>query len=462
MTDALEIDDIVRTIRRSLARTLGLAAIGVLGGWGFARLVPPRFDGAVMLLVRTPPDATGALSERFGPLAELAGGALGVGRNSTQIATEIALLQSRSLLGEVVDSLGLQRRAGRRAPSTLPPIELPTERFRPRRMTAEGVRIQLVDREDAIDDVLERFEVRELGGEVLSLRFAARDSLTAAAVPNLVASRYLARRATVDRGLNQRKYEFLVAQADSARGALRASLAVLRQLQQERGVLAVEVSGRAEAEQVAAVQAQLAAVRGEVLALDSLLRTVRSGGDARALAGFPSLLRSPAVNEIVGEMARLQTERTRLLVTQREQTPMVRALATARDSLGAQLLPLARAYGAALERQQEGLLAELGTRRRAQGGVAAAGEALVYAETQAKGLAQAVLALETQVLEARLAAVTEGGDVRVIDVAVAPRKVAFPRLGFSLAAGALLGLALGLLWGLAPLARRPDVARPQS
>ena len=459
MTSELELRDLAATLRRGWGRIAWLGGLGLAVGMGFAFLVPPRFDGEVMLLVRTPQDASGALAEQLGPLAGLAGGALGFGQNSSQIATEVALLQSRSLVGEVIDSLGLQRRAGRRPPASLASVELPGGRFRPRRLTANGVRIQIVDRDDAIDDALRRFEVRELGGEVLAVRFRARDSVSAAAFPNLLARRYLVRRATVDRGLNQRKYEFLVAQADSARVALQTTLAELRRLQQSRGVLAVDLSGRAEAEQMAVLQGQLSSVRGEVLALDSLLRTVRSGGEARALAGFPSLLKSPAVNELVGEMARLQTERIRLLVTQRDQTPMVRALAAARDSLEAQLLPLARTYGAALERQQRALLDELEMRRRAQNGIADAGEVLVYLETRAKGLSQAVLALETQVLEARLAALTEGGDVRVVDPAVAPRKVAFPRLSLSAAAGTIFGLLLGVLWGLAPLAHRADISR---
>lgn len=460
MTDELELRDLMVAIRLGWRRSVVLVGLGALLGLAAAAVLPPRFDSQVMLLVRTPPDPTGAITQRFGPLAEIAGGALGLGQTGSPIATEIALLQSRTLIGEVVDSLGLQLRVRRRDPRTFPAVERPVGRFRPKRIDLGGVQGTMVDREDAIDDAIRRFEVDELGGEVLGLRYRGRDSMTAAAFPNLVASRYLVRRTTVDRGLNQRKYEFLVAQADSTRRALRQALADLRQAQQGQGVLATEVSGRAEAEQIAVLQGQLATVRGEVLALDSLLRTIRLG-DARALAGFPALLRSPAVNELVGEMARLQTERTRLLATQRDQSPAVRALASARDSLEAQLIPLARTYAAALDRQQRSLMDELGARRRAQGAVASAGEILVVRETQVKGLAQATLALETQLLESRLAALTEGGDVRVIDAAVPPRKVTFPRRGVSTVAGALLGLLIGLLWAIAPLARRSaEAPRP--
>jgi len=261
MTGELEVRDLAGAVRRHLVGIALLGGVGALAGLGFARVMPPRFDAQVMLLVRTPPDPTGAITQRFGPLAEIAGGALGLRPNGSPIATEVALLQSRSLIGEVVDSLGLQLRVARRDPRTLPPVDRPIGRFRPRRVSVGAVRATLVDRDDAIDDALRRFEVVELGGEVLGLRYRGRDSTTAADFPNLLASRYLVRRTTVDRGLNQRKYEFLVAQSDSTRRALRAALADLRQTQQAQGVLAVEVSGRAEAEQIAVVQGQLASVR---------------------------------------------------------------------------------------------------------------------------------------------------------------------------------------------------------
>jgi len=52
-------------------------------------------------------------------------------------------------------------------------------------------------------------------------------------------------------------------------------------------------------------------------------------------------------------------------------------------------------------------------------------------------------------LTARLAALAEGGDVRVIDEAVSPRRVTFPRplptIALCLVGGAIAGLVLALL-----------------
>jgi uncharacterized protein involved in exopolysaccharide biosynthesis len=455
MNGDLEISEVTGALRRGLGRIVIGCALGLAGGLAVYLFAPARFDGAAMVLVRTAPNAKSALASQFGPLAELAGGALGLGDKGDDLETELALLQSRTLIGMAVDSLGLQVRAGRTPALALARPEAPAGRFRPQRVTLDGVRARLVDREDAIDDTRKRLAVRELGGDVVQVRFRARDSLTAAALPNLLVARYLERRRTVDRGLNQRRLEFLLAQSDSARRALRDASARLRRAQQSTGVLSVELTGRAEAEAVGGLQVELAALRGEALALDSLLRTAGTA-DPRTLAGFPALLRSPAVNEIVVEMSRLETERTLALADLTEEAPRVRALTAARDSLRAQLAPLARAYAASLDRQQEQVLSELATRRRASGTLSAAGEQLLLLEAEVKALVQLSLAVETQLLEARLAALAEGGDVRLVDPAVEPRRADFPRRSLSLLAGLILGAAAGLAWALTPIAAPRD------
>jgi len=65
-----------------------------------------------------------------------------------------------------------------------------------------------------------------------------------------------------------------------------------------------------------------------------------------------------------------------------------------------------------------------------------------------------------QVLTARLAALAEGGDVRVIDEAVSPRRVTFPRplptIAMGLVGGAIAGFVIALLG--VPLVAAPNRA----
>jgi tyrosine-protein kinase Etk/Wzc len=454
----LEFTDVSAALRRGLRRI----AVGALVGAVLAVLViffaPARFSGRAMLLVRTDATASSLVAGQLGALGDIAGGALGLGDAADRLKTELALLRSRALLGDIVDSLRLQVRAGR-VPGYSVPVEIPAEaRFAPRKLAGgEAGTVKVVDREDAIDDLDERLDVRVIGGETVEIRYAGRDSLTAAAVPNLIAARYMERRRTVDRGLNQRRVEFLEAQADSVRDALREAAGSLRSAQEGGRVVSLELAERAEVEGRIALQARLGETEAEFAALERLIAEVGSG-DPRRLAGFPALLRSPAVNELVSEMARLGTERALLRADATERAPRVVALDSALAQLRSQVLPLARTYAQALDSQREAYREQIASSRARSASLPRAAESLLLREAEVEGLGRLALAVEAQLLDARLAALGEGGDVRVVDAAVVPRKVSFPRKLPTLAVGLLLGLAFGTLAALVPLGAPRDEA----
>jgi tyrosine-protein kinase Etk/Wzc len=411
-----------------------------------------------MLLVRTDASAGSLVKGQLGPLGDIAGGALGIGDAADRFKTELALLRSRALLGDVVDSLRLQVRAGR-TPAYRVAVAIPDEpRFAPRKLSAgEAGTVKVVDREDAIDDLDERLEVRVVGGETVEIAYDGRDSLTAAAVPNLIAARYMERRRTVDRGLNQRRVEFLEAQTDSVRRALREAAGSLRSAQEGGRVVSLELAERAEVEGRIALQARLGETDAEFAALERLIAEVGSD-DPRRLAGFPALLRSPAVNDLVSEMSRLGTERALALADATERAPRVQAIDAALAQLRAQVLPLARTYAQALDTQRAAYREQIATSRTRSSALPRAAEALLLREAEVEGLGRLALALEAQLLDARLAALGEGGDVRVVDAAVVPRKVSFPRKAPTLAVGLFLGLAFGTLAALVPLGAARDEA----
>lgn len=454
----LEFVDIGGALRRGAKRI----AVGASAGAVLAVLVilfaPARFSGRAMLLVRTDATASSVVASQLGPLGDLAGGALGLGDAADRLKTELALLRSRALLGDIVDSLRLQLRAGR-VPAPGLDVPIPAEaRFAPRKVASSGAgKVKVVDREDAIDDLEDRLDVRVVGGETVEIRYAGRDSITAAAVPNLIAARYMQRRRTVDRGLNQRRVEFLEAQADSVRAALGAAAGSLRSAQEGGRVVSLELAERAEVEGRIALQARLGETEAEYAALERLMAEVGSG-DPRRLAGFPALLRSPAVNDLVSEMARLGTERALLRAEATEREPRVIAIDTALHQLRAQVLPLARTYAQALNTQREAYRGQIADSRTRSAALPRAAEALLLREAEVEGLGRLALAVEAQLLDARLAALGEGGDVRVVDAAVVPRKVSFPRKLPTLAIGLFLGLAFGALAALVPLATPRDEA----
>lgn len=452
MSQDLEFDDLLGALGGGWRRLLVGVAIGAMVAAVVVVAWPPRFEGRLSVLVRTAPSTSSMLRGQLGGLADLAGGSLRVGAEAGEMATEIGLLRSRALLGQVVDSLRLQVRAGRTPPVMLSAVDVPSGRFSPRGVRVEGRRLRVVDREDAIDDLDRRLTVEEAGGDLIELRLSARDSLTAAAALNLLAARYMTERRSFDRGTNQRRVDFLDRQVDSVRRALSVATATLRRVQEQSGVLAVELSGQARAQQEVALEQELATLDAEGEALDTLLAEVASR-DSRRVAGFPALLRSPAVNEIVGQMAMLEVQRDTLLAELTPTAPRIRAIDDAVDGLRDQLVPLARTYAEAITRQRVILSERMQRLREGNPDVARAGEALVNAEAEVKALSTLLLGISSQRLDARLAAIGEGGVVRVVDAAVTPRRPRFPRPMPVLAVGMLVGLGLGIVSALMALSR---------
>ncbi|HEY0994977.1 MAG TPA: hypothetical protein VGD77_03200 [Gemmatimonadaceae bacterium] len=459
----LDVGAALAILRRRQRWVLVTAALGLAMGLAVLLLAPSRFSGRTLLLIRTAPDATSLVARRAsGGLAGLLPG--GLGGSDEELATELTLLSSRSVVGAVVDSLRLQAIPARdhvQPREIVDSLRLPG-RFRPVSVTlapgknavAGGVvwarqeaKVKLVDREDAIDAVQERLSVVRAGGDAVELRYAARDSLTAAQVPNLAAEVYIVRRRTVDRGLNQRRLEFLAAKDDSVRLELQRSASALAGAQERSGGGAdPQDAGKALAERLSLLDQRISEIRAGERALDSLLEGARSGRvDARAIAGFPDLLRSPAVNDIVSQVARLDMERTVALSRSAPGAPQVQALARARDSAVAQLLPIASTYRSSLARQRLSLERDRDELRRQIGRMPRQGVGVLQERAELERLAQLNMGMGAQVLEARLAALLEGGDVRLVDPAVPPRRVTFPRPLPTLAAGLLGGLLLGVL-----------------
>jgi len=452
------VGDVLRGWRRVAA---GVVA-GVITAIAIIVFVPARFDAHALVVVRTPQTSAGAIAGKLGPLAQFAGaGAAGVLTND--LDTELALLKSRAIAGVVVDSLRLQVRAldpARIASLDLvDSVQLPN-RFAPVTVTltpgpntlsqgkvwlnrnAPVLRARLLDREDAVEWVGENFDARKQGGDVVRVTFTSYDSITAASVPNLAIANYLLRRKTVDRGLNQRRLEFLVAKQDSVDRALSAAATALRDAQDAGGIAALEPTTKSALEQLVASESYLSALRAEQGALDSML--AEKSADPRRFAAFPSLLKSPAVNEIVSQLSYLETQRATLEATYAPTSAPVRAVISARDSLMAQLLPLARTYTQSLARQRAAFEQDLERTRQRVRQLPGAGLKVFIADAALRRLATVDVAMGAQVLESRLAAITEGGDVRVVDAAVAPRKVSFPRPVLTVAIAALAGLLVGV------------------
>jgi uncharacterized protein involved in exopolysaccharide biosynthesis len=408
--------------------------------------------------------------------------------------TEIQILSSRAVAGRVVDSLRLQARVT--SPRGIPPARLIDSlavngSFRPRKyhftkagstyrfdgpegagVATPGVPAKLAvgsitlhangtpdefdlvlrDREDAISRFEKYVSVEKAGGEVVRVTYRGDDSLTAAAAANALIANYLARRTTTDRGINQHRVEFLTAKADSAAAQLTAAARELRRQQERSGVLDPEVVGKIELERASQIRTSLAELQMEEGALKQLMAKVNSGSiQPRELAAYPTFLKSPAINQLIGELVSVETDRYKALESRTEKDPEVAALAQSAKNIEGQLLPLAQSYAASIAQQRSDAQRHFDSLQTQIAALPAAAESGLGLRRDVLRLNQVYAALGGQLVEARLAAISEGGEVHVLDAAVAPKEPSFPKpvttMGLGIGGGLFAGMVVALMIG---------------
>src|SRR4051812_41263815 len=111
--DVIDLADIFRSIKNGWLTVVGCTVVGVMVAVAIILFVPPAFSGKASIVLKTGNSGgTGSsLASAIGSLAEAGGGGGGGGilqAIKPGVETEVEILQSRALSGEVVDSLALQ------------------------------------------------------------------------------------------------------------------------------------------------------------------------------------------------------------------------------------------------------------------------------------------------------------------------------------------------------------------
>lgn len=496
-----EID--LRQLARSVFRQrwlIGATLAVVVGAVAlFTALQTPEYEAETTLQVDNRSGRTGLL----GAIGEMGGiGAL-IGGESGSIATEIALLQSRSIAESVTDSLRLRvllvdpevpraeilevlesprdssagvyellrREDGRyevraegdspepqpATPSVGEPIQVAgaTIRLRsaPEGEAPERIRIEVLSFANATRRVRNALEVTSVDGgrEVLSLRVRHTDRLLAAQIPNAIANSYVefkTRANTSDAGSSVR---FLQEQVERYARDLAAAEERLQQFSERERIVSLPDQVSAKVRQVADLQARRDMLVTEREALRDVLSQTESARPApgepspyRRLATFPTFLSNGIVQNLVGSLTNLETERSRLLGRFTPQHPDVSGIGERISELEAQLHQIGRSYLESLETQVASMDAMLD---RFGGELGTAPERQVdYARLLREQvlLEQIYTLLETRLTEAQIREAGEPLGVRVLDAALVPDKPVWPRPLLALILAGLAGLTLGL------------------
>ncbi|HSQ30261.1 MAG TPA: Wzz/FepE/Etk N-terminal domain-containing protein [Gemmatimonadaceae bacterium] len=493
--DTVDLAELARAAKRGWRFIAACTLLGAVLGLVVLFVGPRRYEAAASIVIRSSQGTRASLLS--GLASGGAGGLLDAG-TSSPLETEIQILSSRELIGKVVDSLRLQVQV--RAPKgvasnrIVEATDLPGA-FTPRRYTVStaadaGIRItgqgsvvraapgqpvvlpigrltlttavrpggsrtydvQLLDREDAISLIAKRITVSKPGGEVLRIACRTSDSTTAAAIPNLLVDYYLGLRHTTDRGTNLHRVEFLTSQLDSVTRELTTAEQDLKRFQESSRLIDPQTIGKIQLERAATLRTQIGENDLERGALEQLMEQVSAGRmSVRDLAAYPTFLKSSAINAMLTQIGELETERSKLLVTRLDSDSDVVALSKSIRNLEGQLSPMATAYESSLGRQRYDMGQQLDSLQTALGAFPAALASGNRLQRNVVQLSQVHAALQAQLVDARVAAISEGGNVQSLDVAQPPMNVAFPRplpvLAAGLGGGVFVGLAIALLMG---------------
>ncbi|HEX5726465.1 MAG TPA: polysaccharide biosynthesis tyrosine autokinase [Longimicrobiaceae bacterium] len=431
------------------------------------------------------------------------------GMRPGKIETEMAVLRSRQIREQVVDSLGLmlvlqQPKVQRdrvlrplRVPRDARPASLELRRrsgssyslhvlagpdgLRVPATVEIGVPFQVGAAELALAPALVespperiRFAIRSFRGAVASLRnalvvqrtdpmahivsvrFQGTDPQLAAAITNTLTDQFIDYKSRSSKDEARSTVAFLREQVASYTAQLAEAENRLRGFREREQVVSPQEEASQQVRRLAELRAEYDRLRGEREALGKLLEQAtrapareNESSPYRQLASFPVFFSNRTVQDMLQSLTELENERAKLLVRRTPENDEVDGFTRRIREMEMQLYQIARNY-------QEGLDSQLASHETNVARFATEIQAIPSREVEFARLSreQQLVAeiynlLQTQLKEAEIREAVESTDVRIIDTALVPDRPVSPRPMRNLALAAMLGLFLGVCLALA-------------
>lgn len=490
--------DLWATVRRSRWLVLGITAATVALAAVLTIILPPTYESeASVRIVSRKPGA-----DMLGGMGAIAG--LGLGLGQDEVETEIGVLESRRIVYAVAESLALHvtlvepdaprdqllrvlrapqdavpgafrltrrtdgiydfavDKAGKQGrPDPLPaevrtgvpfrigPVEMVLS---PRNTSApQEVRFTITSFPRAMEGVAKRLEVGRArsGSQLVEVRYRDRDPVMAAAVPNAITRTFIGYKEATSNTESRSMASVLREQVDTYGRQLRDAEDRLRAFREQQQVVNPEAQSTEQIKRLARFQAERDALTVERESLAALLADIaRNEGEspspARRLASFPSFIANGAVQDLLGSLTELETERSKGLVLRREGDPGVAQLTNRIRELEDQLHQLGRNYLTSLDRKTASTDAVLGRFGTEVEQIPARELEFGRLFREQEMLTEVYVLLQTKLKEAEVKEAVDPGDVRILDTAVVPDEPISPKPLINLSLALLMGMLLGL------------------
>jgi tyrosine-protein kinase Etk/Wzc len=478
-------------LRRNWWIILGCLTLGAVAGALLTARATPMYEAVASLRI--------AESEVGVPGLE----ALQVlGGKGSEVNTELEVLRSRTLAGQVVDALHLRARlvAPRRTPRSAMAADVRVSEatisgeyrvtaasggyaitgpsgttvttqggapvvidglgltLRSGALAGGAATLEVVSREEAVTDLAEAMRVARPSRDanILRVTYRGADPTLVEAVPNTLVRSFVAQRVGTRKTGARSTVEFLRTQLDTLQSELREAEDSLREFREQEQVVSIEQQASVSVGKLAELQAERNQAAAELGAIEATLAAARARASTpgeptpyRQLLAFPTLLRNQVISTLLQSVTTLENERATLLVRRTERDPDVIALTGQITAMEAQIQSLVATYTDGLRQQVAAFDRSLEQSSDQLSRIPAKEVRFATLQRDAAVLGELSTLLQTRLKEAEISQAVEDPSAQVVDLAERPTRPVSPRPALNVALAMLLGLLLsgGIAFG---------------
>ncbi|MGH7690110.1 MAG: GumC family protein, partial [Gemmatimonadaceae bacterium] len=290
---------------------------------------------------------------------------------------------------------------------------------------------------------------------VLTATYTSPDSVLARDVPNVLAALFITSRQRAMQTQAQNAVHVLRGQLDTTARHLRAAEAALQSFRERAQFYEPSTQGASEAGYVVKLAAQRNTLDAERSALAKVMAGIHAeqaqpnpdsaSSPYRRLLGFPPIMATPSGGQLLNALATVENQRAALLMRRRSADPDVQTLDARVHDLERQIENLGTTYAQSLEQQEQTIDSTLTSYTAVLATIPAKEIAYARLVRQASVYDDIDTLLQTKLQESEIAASVTDGSARVVDYAAFNDAPVSPNVPVIAAATAILGLILAVI-----------------
>lgn len=285
---------------------------------------------------------------------------------------------------------------------------------------------------------------------VLTVTYTDPDSVLARDVPNALVTLFIASRQNAMQSQARNAVTFLKGELDTTATRLRAAENALRSYREREQLYEPSTQASSEVQYVMKLAGERNTLDAERSALASLMagihaeqtqpRSESAASPYRRLLGFPPILATPSAGQLLNALATVENQRAALLMRRKAADPDVQTLDARLHDLERQIENLGNTYAQSLEQQARAIDSTLTSYTAVLATIPAREIEYARLARQASVYDDIDTLLQTKLQEAEIAASATDGGARIVDYAGFTDEPVRPNVPVIAAATAILGL----------------------